>query len=252
VSFNPPKNRIDPLDGIHRQVPGYPTAHRVGIDRYHKMIDAGILDSDDKCEMLEGFIYSKRKYVDRASGECMPEFYGVGIDRYHQLIDLNFFDTHHHVECIEGLMVDLMPQGRDHVYTLECLSRMLMTRLPETIAVRIQFPIRIGESEPEPDVVLATPRTNEDRDHPTVEQIHVMIEVSESSLIWDRSGKRSMYASAGIREYWIVNLVDHQVEVYTDPIGSLYRTTTTYTLADSVPLVVAGQAYASLPVKGMM
>ncbi len=101
----------------------------------------------------------------------------------------------------------------------------LMTKLGATALVRVHAPIVLNDwSEPEPDVVLCVPRADRYRQaHPRADQVLLVIEVADSSLAYDRTRKAQAYAASGIPEYWIVNLVDRQVEILTDPGTQSYR-----------------------------
>lgn len=80
-----------------------------------------------------------------------------------------------------------------------------------------------GYSEPEPDIVAAAYRKDSYRSgHPTPSEVSLIIEVADSSLEYDRSTKKELYAGAGIPEYWIVNIPDRQLEVFRQPKGSDY------------------------------
>jgi Uma2 family endonuclease len=177
-----------------------------------------------------------------------PLAFPIGIERYHRMIELGLFDATDKVELLDGYLVSKMPQGDNHHFTVEILSRLLMQRFDASIGVTVQLPIRLEDSEPEPDLALVTPARQRNRKKPTADQVYLVIEVAESSLIADRDWKLRTYAKAGIAEYWIVNLVDKQIEVCTEPDGELYRSTKIYRPGDAVPLTVAGQTVAPIPV----
>jgi len=134
------------------------------------------------------------------------------------------------VELVGGHLVVAEPQGSYHASALGAAGDVLRAVLPHGWLVRIQMPVALDdESEPEPDLAVVPGEWADYRmSHPS-HPILVM-EVAESSLSFDREDKGSVYARAGIRDYWIVNLVDRMLEVYrnpgTDPMalyGSRYR-----------------------------
>ncbi len=92
--------------------------------------------------------------------------------------------------------------------------------------------------------------------HPGPQDLALVVEVSESTLGRDRGLKKRVYAGAGIIVYWIVNLVDHQIEVYTDPTGPAeepdYRRRQDYGPADELPVVIAGTEVGRLVVKDLL
>jgi Uma2 family endonuclease len=177
-----------------------------------------------------------------------PLAFPIGIERYHRMIELGLFDSTDKVELFEGYLVSKMPQGDNHRYSIRSLSRLLFARLNPTVAIDVQLPIRIGQSEPEPDIAIVAPQVGKVTTKPTADQVYLVIEVAESSLIADRDWKLRTFAKAGIAEYWIANLVDKQIEVYTEPQNDSYRTIRIYRPGDAVPLTVAGQTVAPIPV----
>lgn len=124
------------------------------------------------------------------------------------------------VELIDGVMVEVAPEYAPHASTITKLSQWLVRAAPDEVLVRIQHPLRLGDvTEPEPDVALV-PYGDYDEIHPTTALL--VIEVSQSSLGYDRPFKGQLYARAEIPEYWVVNLKDRVVEVYTEPKGGQY------------------------------
>ena len=92
--------------------------------------------------------------------------------------------------------------------------------------------------------------------HPKPKEIGLVVEVSEGTLARDRGMKKRIYARARIPVYWIVNLVDHQIEVYTDPTGPAkrpdYRHSQIYKPGDSIPLVLDGNEIAKIDVSNIL
>ena len=110
-------------------------------------------------------------------------------------------------------------------------SRRLVTHEIEDVVVSVQNPVRIDEhNEPEPDVVLSTALDGA----PRPDDVLLLVEVSGSTLDYDRDVKRSLYARAGLPEVWIVNLDDQQIEVHRNPDGDVYRTRHLTGLDDTV------------------
>jgi hypothetical protein len=168
-----------------------PALYRLSLDQYKAMIAVGILGEGDPLELLEGFLIPK----DRGGGP------GMSANDAHTL-------------------------GVDNVVEL------LILALAPAWAVRGQSAIDLGgihvpaglASRPEPDAVVAAGPRQRYRDHaPDPYELELVVEVADSSLAFDRGDKLGLYASAGIRLYWILNLVDRQLEVYSDP-DSLHRT----------------------------
>jgi Uma2 family endonuclease len=121
------------------------------------------------------------------------------------------------IELLAGQLVVAEPQGTYHASTITRVDYALRAVLPPGWIVRLQAPVSLDdESEPEPDLVVVRGLPGDYQDaHPA--QAALAIEVAESSLEFDRAGKGSLYARAGLEDYWIVNLIDHLLEVYRDP-----------------------------------
>jgi Uma2 family endonuclease len=166
---------------------------------------------------------------------------------YERLVDLGVFRGEP-IELIGGQLVVAEPQGAYHASAISAAEYTLRAVLPPGWIVRTQLPVSLDEeSEPEPDLVVVPGRPADYRGtHPA--RPALAVEVAESSLEFDREQKGSLYARAGIPEYWIVNLVDRIVEVYREPepdptagYGWRYRSLTSLTS----PAVVAPLAFAS-------
>ena len=123
--------------------------------------------------------------------------------------------------------------------------------------VNVQEPITTSTSEPEPDIsVVRGTRRQFASQHPRPQDAGLLVEVAESSLAIDRGLMKQTYAAANIPIYWIVNLIDSQVEVYTDPTGPAsqpdYRQRQDYGPTDAVPLVLDGHEVARIPVSELL
>ena len=159
------------------------------------------------------------------------------------MVDAGILGEDERVELIQGVLVEMSPQHRAHARVIEWLTRHLNRSLGDEYAVLPQLPLTLGEfSEPEPDVsVVPARRASADTEHP--KEAYLVVEVSRGSLKADRQVKGAMYASAGIPEYWIVNLDERVLEVYRDPerTAGRYRQRLDLGPAESVEaLAVAG------------
>jgi Uma2 family endonuclease len=135
---------------------------------------------------------------------------------YDRLVDLGVLHGEP-VELVGGQLVVAEPQGSYHASALGTAGDALRAVLPQGWLVRIQMPLALDdESEPEPDLaVVPGAWANYRAGHPS--RPALVVEVAESSLAFDREDKGSLYARGGVRDYWIVNLVDRALEVYRDP-----------------------------------
>ncbi len=143
------------------------------------------------------------------------------IDEYHRLVDLGFFTENDRIELIRGEIIEMAPKRTPHSVCNSTLFGELYRLLYDRANVRGQEPITLpSNSEPEPDVVIAKKKVdNYLAAYPTVEDIILVIEISDSTLQYDRETKLPLYAEAGINNYWIVNLVQNNLEVYTNPFA---------------------------------
>jgi Uma2 family endonuclease len=138
---------------------------------------------------------------------------------YAKLIDLGIFQSGEALELLGGEIIIAEPQTAPHYTAIQKSAKTLETVFGPGWDVRTQGPIGLDdESEPEPDVAVV-PGTLEDysRAHPS--RPALMIEVAESSLQVDRQHKGSLYARAGLADYWVLNLVDRVLEVYREPVA---------------------------------
>ena len=136
---------------------------------------------------------------------------------YERLIDLGVFQPGEDIELIGGELMVAEPQGAPHYTAIRKTAKALEAAFGPGWEVRTEGPIGLDdESEPEPDVAVV-PGAPDDyaRAHPS--RPALTVEVAESSLALDRQRKGSLYARAGLPDYWVLNLVDRVLEVYREP-----------------------------------
>ena len=175
---------------------------------------------------------------------------------YERLVALGVFHGEP-IELIGGQLVVAEPQYPYHASAISAADYALRAVLPPGWIVRVQAPVSLDdESEPEPDLAVVPGRPTDYREaHPA--RPALAVEVAASSLDFDRRQKSSLYARAGIRDYWIVNLVDRVLEVHRDPqpaadaaYGWVYRSTETLRPSATVtPLAAPG---ARIPVTDLL
>lgn len=140
------------------------------------------------------------------------------VPEYDRMIDVGILKEDARVELIHGEIVAKMPIGDAHIATVNRLTKLLVRAAGDAATVSIQNPVRLADSEPEPDAALLRPRDDDYASgKPGASDILLLIEVAESSLEDDRELKGPLYAENGIAEYWIVNLVDRCLEVHRKP-----------------------------------
>jgi len=149
------------------------------------------------------------------------------LQQYELMVEAGAFDGKHHrrVEFIRGEIREMSPISPRHAWAVDWLGAWSFQNTDRReVIVRIQSPARIPnlESAPEPDVLWILSKDYSAR-HPEPADIHLMIEVAESSLAYDTGEKARLYAEAGIADCWVVNLVDDCVEVFREPSPSGYQ-----------------------------
>lgn len=187
----------------------------------------------------------------------MAGFRRFSVPEYHRLTEIGVLTEDDNLELLEGYLVLKMAHNPPHDRTIQRWNRKLMPVLPSGWDLRIQSAVTLSESEPEPDIAIV--RGDDSRYktvHPGPTDIGTLIEVSDSTLLGDRADKGRIYARDNVSIYWIVNLVDRQIEVYEQPSGPTsapsYAKTTTYRIGDSIPLVLDGVTVATFAVQDLL
>lgn len=218
---------------------------------YHEMLEHGVLFEGSPIELIDGYLFRKNRR------DCTPEERAaanhsnssmltdahvlhnvasgvietepITVDMYHQMIEFDVIADGSPVELIGGLLVrkdqrdqegDPMGQGSTHMSVVTEIHLELNALVrPLDFHGRAQGPITLGnDHEPEPDIAIVRGKPRDyERQHPEADNIALVVEVSATSLSFDRGTKAELYASSGIRAYWIVNLNDRCLEVHTQP-----------------------------------
>lgn len=155
-------------------------------------------------------------------------------EEYEKMVSAGVFHPEDRLELFNGEILEMTPQSRAHATAVCLVDEVLRAIYARGFTVRIQVPMALGESsEPEPDVAVVRGRPRDYlAHHPTAAVL--IVEISDSSLRYDREHKKELYAASGIPEYWILNLVDYRLEVYRDPDRETYRSCTVLTRNDTV------------------
>ncbi len=141
------------------------------------------------------------------------------LQQYHDMVEAGVLTENHAVELLYGKIIPMSPVGRYHAACVSNIQEFFILNFRKQFSYRTQDPVAmLDHSEPEPDFVIAKrDENNYSGGHPTEEDIVALIEVSDTTLDKDRQHKLPIYAEAGIRECWIVNLIERQIEIFTKP-----------------------------------
>ena len=189
-------------------------------------------------------------------GQSEDDFlWRMSIDTYHQMIEMGAFSRDDEIELIHGYLVKKMPKNRRHAK----ITQILLALIGQLIGVgdgwflSVQDPITLGDSEPEPDLALIRGNFSDYTNHPGPEDIGIVIEVADSSLEYDTVVKKRLFAQHGIPQYWIVNLLENQIDVFREPFATDdrfgYRMQTVYLNEDRLPLILDDQLMGEIEVK---
>lgn len=147
----------------------------------------------------------------------------ISVERYHEMLQRGLVTADDRVELLAGVLVDRNSINPPHRIATDSTADALRAIVPAGWYTGSQHPITLNDSEPEPDVVVFRGHTRDYRDrHPGASEVALVIEVADSTLPRDRVVKKQIYASAGIPLYWIINLIDNTLEVFSQPLNGDY------------------------------
>jgi Uma2 family endonuclease len=154
----------------------------------------------------------------------LAEHYKFTVDEFVRMYDQGFFDATDRVELLNGEIIIMHAVGRRHAQAVSTLTTEFGELARRRYIVSPQNPVELEKySAPQPDICLVARSAMRSRSHPAPSEVYLMVEVSDTSLEYDRGPKMIAYASWGIREFWILNLQDDVLEIYRHPEGGAYR-----------------------------
>jgi Uma2 family endonuclease len=184
-------------------------------------------------------------------------FRRFSVKEYHRLIEIGVLNEDDNLELLEGYLVHKMSRNPPHDNALVRGNMKWVRALPAGWLVRVQCAITLSDSEPEPDfaIVCGDENTYATR-HPSAADVALVIEIADSTLPGDRDDKGRIYARAGIPCYWIVNVNDRWIEVYTSPSGPVADPKSAQRIdhrpGDSVSLTLGNAAPIVLAVQDLL
>ena len=174
------------------------------------------------------------------------------VAEYRRWTEAGRFAEDDNFELLEGWIVEKRPKNTPHDSRVTWTQSLLQRELPAGWHCRNQCSLETLDSVPEPDLAIVRGSILDYADrHPTGADAALVIEVADTSLATDRE-KRHLYARAGIREYWIINLVDSLIEVFRDPVGTGrdadYASEQSFSRTESLTLFIPGETARTISV----
>ena len=193
-----------------------PPARPFSVEECAALAQAGIIEADEQAEALAG----RRRFT-------VGEYLAMG--------EAGILHEDDRVELIDGVIITMPPIGDPHEVGTDWLTRLLVPPLINRAMVRVQGAIRLDDrSAPQPDIAVLRERPLSEVGPYFPPDVHLVIEVSDSTLAYDRGPKLARYAAAGIPEVWVANLRAREVTAYAEPSGSEYGSVRTYRVVDSI------------------
>ncbi|MEZ4776172.1 MAG: Uma2 family endonuclease [Bacteroidia bacterium] len=149
----------------------------------------------------------------------------VSVEDYHRMAEAGILTERDRVELIDGEIINMGHIESKCAGHVNKINAILSRLLKKSAVVSVQNPVHLNNfSEPEPDIAVLRPSPDfYISHHPRPEDIHLVIEVSDSSLNWDRENKLPMYAAAGIKECWLIDIAEQEIEIYRTPSDRIYK-----------------------------
>jgi Uma2 family endonuclease len=173
--------------------------------------------------------------------------YELSVAQYHDMIRTGIIRSGDPIELIEGTLVKKMPVTNPHIFVVGYLQDYFIRLLPVGWFVNIRSPITTTDSEPEPDIAVIRGDRRQflvQNRHPGPSDTEFLIEVSDSSLAFDRTTKLRVYARANIQQYWIVDVIGRKVAVHSGPTGPgnapAYQHTQEFVPGQDIPVMLDG------------
>ena len=150
--------------------------------------------------------------------------YKFTAEEFYRLYEVGLFNSKDRIELLNGEIIIMQAIGHRHAQAVTWLNAEFGEQARRRYMISPQNPVELERySMPQPDLTLVPWSRRNARRHPKPDEVFLIIEVADSSLQYDREEKRRAYAATGIREFWLLNLVDDVLEIYRQPEGDAYR-----------------------------
>ncbi len=143
----------------------------------------------------------------------------INVEEYYRMAEVGILKPDDRVELINGEIFERSPIGSRHAAIVDRLARLLNQSLQRKVNVRVQNPVRLDiNNEPEPDIAILKYKADDySSAHPVPSDVLAIIEVADSSVRFDREVKAPLYAGNAISEYWIIDMDNNRIEVFSNP-----------------------------------
>ncbi|ELR70510.1 hypothetical protein C900_03669 [Fulvivirga imtechensis AK7] len=147
------------------------------------------------------------------------------MEEYYRMAEVGILTENDKVELIHGEIIEMSPVGSKHAAVVDRINNVLKSLIKDRAIIRVQSPVLLNDlNQPEPDVTILKPSDNYySESHPGPDDIFILVEVADSSLPYDRQIKLPLYASAGVPEFWLVNLEKQEIEIHRSPSKNVYK-----------------------------
>ena len=222
-----------PRPPLSRPIPGFddPRLRLFNADEFFAMRDADIFAENELLELIDGEILYRHPEIGG------PERRPFTNAEYHALAWAEILAPYERVQLVAGDIIVMSPVGNPHATCVTFIhDELFVLKQMERANVRTQNPLVMPDnSEPEPDAMLLAWREDGYAFRaPRPEDVLLLVEVSDSTLGYDRDVKMQLYAAAGVPEAWLVNLRDDWIESHTEPTPDGYRVTRRYEPGDTI------------------
>ena len=195
---------------------GMPPARPFSQEECAALAQAGIIDADEQADVLAG----RRRFT---------------VDEYLAMGEAGVLYEDDRIELIDGEIIIMPPIGDPHEASTDWLTRLFVSPLIGRAIVRVQGAIRLNDrSAPQPDIAVLRERPLSEVGPYFPPDMHLVVEVADSTLAYDRGAKLARYAAAGIPEVWVANLRAREVTAYAEPNGAEYAAVRTYQVGESI------------------
>ena len=190
-----------------------PARRLFNVDEYFAMGEAGILTRGDGIELLDGELFCKYDGSRRR----------FSVDEYYKMAEVGILAPDERVELLVGEVITMAAIGNRHAFCVRWLNKTMAFALEDTATLDTQNQLRLdARNQTQPDLMVLRWRDDGYRELPGLEDVLLVIEVSDTTAGFDRRHKTPMYATYGIPEVWLWDINARQVEVYDEPIAGGY------------------------------